>query len=486
MAVCGAAGAAGFRDLPGPSQRALSQIAGPIVWTGSTFLTVWSEYDGVRQTGDVLAARVDSDGNPMGSSIVVGSSDWAPNPALASGGSTLIVVWATRSSIVARRFAADGSALDSMPLMLANVDFAIDFAVAGNGSDDFLVAWPDGRQLGGALVSAGGAVSAIPMLNVPMLGTTTVTRQSSPSIAWNGSQFLVASTVTNAVPICFGCPAPTRVEIIRISAAGTPIDATNTLLSTDSQVVLSSDRMDFLAIGTRGGVAEDSVLTSYQVHSTAGGISVDGPVQLLDWPWSLSVPRVAWDGSSYRVAWEEAGAGSAGGAIVARRLTRQGLPEPEMRGIPYGMHAATPTGAAADSSGRVLVTALRWEQDSPSLSTTHVSLWQPADETTLAPAPPAPVNAQLVQLANCWTSIWWDDPSNSAVAFWVDSDQPRTIGGDVINAPLIAIGRQMALYHCAGTATHPIRVRAWNYGGISQPSEPAKLVTATSRRRATR
>jgi len=219
-----------------PAQRPASMSA-----AGNMALVVWMEMTGF-QRGDVVAARVDAHGLPLGDPFVIASNvayaapiagftggswlvayapasnanyavrrvslsgtllDVAPqdlgfaSPAFASNGKTSVFAGISVPSdfVAVRRFNADGNTIDATPIAIARRTLPASVAV-GVSSDQFFVAWNEGflgyppparGDVFGVRLDANGA----PMDAAPIAIANSVYNEVNPCIASDGRDFMI-------------------------------------------------------------------------------------------------------------------------------------------------------------------------------------------------------------------------------------------------------------------------------------------------------
>jgi hypothetical protein len=280
---------------------------------GANFRVSWSD-------GQLKTARVKSNGQVLDAPAVTVSNDAsAVESAIAVGGSQALVVWsgAPSVSISGRRLVANGTTVGSRFQISRGPNPQGDSAIAFDGTN-YLVAWedlrrgtsdiyvgrvtPQGQRLDGAGIpvpSGRGTSMRYPQLafngqrylltwldgSAAQAGVTgalidpsgaivadgikirrSVNLQSTPKLASNGSEFLVAWTESRG--------GPNRVYARRVSAAGVPVGAT----------------------------------TGFRVNAATGVL-----------------PAVGFDGSNYVVAWSGAFTGVFAATIFGARVRPDGV-----------------------------------------------------------------------------------------------------------------------------------------------------------------
>ncbi len=137
-----------------------------VVFAGQSYLVFWSESLKSNGSSSVIARSVGRDGS-LGARLRLGAGY---SVSAASNGSTALVAFTGATQVVACRFTASGSPIDTTPLVIGAGGGP---QVASNGTD-FFVAWnvgsdfwqfpsPDLVDVFGARVTAAGSVDASPL-----------------------------------------------------------------------------------------------------------------------------------------------------------------------------------------------------------------------------------------------------------------------------------------------------------------------------------
>jgi len=201
------------------SVSAAEQLAPRLAWSGRNYLVVWQE------RGAVYATRMDDAGRTLDAAGIVVASP-AANPNVVFDGANFVVSWTTFDSLWLKRIDPDsGTLLDTNGILAAQSLAGYDIASAGaNGTTLAFVSTEhrlDRRlrvmRIDRALHPIGAALAITPMGMLP----------SNPSIAWSGTQWLVAFEEEVPVPAPFETPADwNRADIraVRITPSMTPLD----------------------------------------------------------------------------------------------------------------------------------------------------------------------------------------------------------------------------------------------------------------------
>jgi hypothetical protein len=210
------------------------QRAPAVTFDGTNYLVVWQ-----RSAPDphIRGVRISPAGTPLGGSFVV--SDTAGNqetPSVAFNGTNFLVTWQDLPSpsvfprIRAARVSPAGTVLDPTPIVVPTTALAAEApTVAANGTT-FLVAWQDLRSttdydLWAARISGAGAVldaSGFPVAASP-------DDEFAPAAAAGGGNTLVAWTRVTGAQL--------DIRATRISGAGAVLDA-------DPGIAIATDAAD--------------------------------------------------------------------------------------------------------------------------------------------------------------------------------------------------------------------------------------------------
>lgn len=271
---------------------------------GTNVLVVWQDALGNRVRG----ARLDPSGLVLDSTALDLSPGLATevSPALAWDGTNALVVWQAGSAIQGTRVSTSGIALDPMALSFSSTSSTQGApALAWNGTHH-LLAWNDTRgsvyaeridALGGVLDSASFQVCS----------------GFGPRVVWNGSSFLVTA-VEGDVWASFVAPSGT-------------VQPLQTLTSS------YADNLDVVWNGTAHVIAYERVLwgiVSPLVHLVQ--LDANGAASALPGPRVSSTsnlqmrPSIASDGTNYLVAWEDYRSGSSPPQVLAMHLDAKGQP----------------------------------------------------------------------------------------------------------------------------------------------------------------
>ncbi len=190
------------------------------------------------------------------------------------------------------------------------------------GGDVFLAVWTDWRaDLSGTLgIDQGGsdiyarrlAADGAPLDTTPIVIALDAANQDEPSVAWNGSAWLVTWISQEPTPFFWA----SAVRGVRVSASGEvldlqPLDLISYPFSSGIQYTVAGDGTGWLVVGQGTSAGEEDVVG---VRLSAGGTLIDTPPKLLvDVSSLIFDPRIAFTQGAWLLVWREAT------AIRARR-----------------------------------------------------------------------------------------------------------------------------------------------------------------------
>jgi len=277
-----------------------------VAWSG---LTAWAGED-------VFCTRVTPEGTvPDTQRIAVSFQlDWQWYPAAAYDGSNFLVVWQDHRvtwDIYGARVSPDGRRLDPRGIPISTAPLDQGSVAVGRGTSNSLVAWTDGRNLGGlgvyaARVMPDGTVPDTAGIAVKTGGTAT-----GPAVGSDGSNFLVVWGQNWRI---FGA---------RVTPDGAVLDSESFTISNgpdDYGASVGFDGTNYLVVWTGGSpnlreicgarVQRDgTVLDHFQITNSAG----------MGGRWG---PRVDSDSAGFLVVWTDERGGSRD--IYGARVTSDG------------------------------------------------------------------------------------------------------------------------------------------------------------------
>jgi hypothetical protein len=288
-----------------------------VAFNGSSYLVVWS--DGRAVGGrNIFGTLVNTDGTVVtkdGRSITTAIDDQL-YPAVRANGSTWLVAWQDAQSgagtdIYGARVGLDGLKIAS-PFAISKADRDQRRPAIASGSSGWVVVWGDRRPVAqddtvppkndsdiyGTRVTTTGSVvngNGIPI-------STPAHDQSNPSIAWNGTQFLVAWSDYRS---------NTSLDIY-----GTPVGATGVVQKPSGVVIAKTARSEAAPALSANG---SNFLVSWQAQTSSGatwdvlGTKVSATASVANPGGNTiatggndqTVPAVGIVGQNYLVAWSE-------------------------------------------------------------------------------------------------------------------------------------------------------------------------------------
>ena len=384
-----------------------------LAFDGTNYLVVWADWRS-GNAFDIYGARVDTSGTVLDSSgiAITTAADRQWIPSLAFDGTNYLVVWDDHRSpardIYGARVSTSGTVLDSSGIPICtSVAYQMYPSVAFDGAN-YLVVWEDYRggtdpDIYGARVDTSGTVLDSSGIAI----STAADRQWTPSLAFDGTNYLVAWAdwrSGNDFDI-YGARVDTSgvvLDLQGIVISNAPDDQALSCLASDGSnyLVAWQDRRNGINFGIYGARVDTSgtVLDSMGVN-----ISTAASYQWL--------PSAGFDGSNYFVVWTDwrsgndsdiygARVGQSGavldpsGIAISTAADRQWIPSLAFDGTNYlvvwddyrnGFRESDIYGARVDSWGSVLdplgmaiSTAPDW-QDSPAVAfgrTSYLVVWE--------------------------------------------------------------------------------------------------------------
>lgn len=328
----------------------------------SDFTTVW--YDERLGTADIFAARVTTRAQVRDTAGIIISTVAATQPqttpAAAFGNGVYLVAWSENRSgdypqVCALRVAASGRILDSLPLLLSrNPSREITPSVAFDGTN-FLVVWCDEREdegdvygvrvsLAGVLLDSGGiAIAAAP------------DAQLRPGAAWDGECYLVAwYDYRGGEADIFG--ARVTAAGVVLDPSGIPIAAAN--MEQYAPAVCAGDS-GWLAAWHSRRLTQDGIWGARVNRS--GRVLDSANFRISVGPGLGRYPALAFDGTTWLVLWEDGrNQPTSGIDVYAARVTFDGIPLDSSGTLVCGRPLdQTLPAVVADGTGYTAV----WEND---------------------------------------------------------------------------------------------------------------------------
>jgi MYXO-CTERM domain-containing protein len=354
----------------GISSAAGRQSEPSLTWNGTTHFVTWRDHR--AGNSDVYAARVTAAGtvlDPAGLPVHVGANDQV-SPRVAFDGTNHLVAWVGTESIDAVRVSATGTVLDASPITVSTAANEQLSPSAAWGGSSYLVVWSDRRSptdsadIYGVRLSATGTVLDPTGIAI----STAVGQQVQPALAWDGTSFFVVWGDQRG--------AHANIYGARVSSSGTVLDPTGIPIDTtpaaqrvasvawngSHHLVIWEDRRDGVPriyatrVRDTGAVVDAPAfaISSAAVDTTPAAVASDGTGWLAVWTTALPdrdiygarvnasgvvmdpsglpistaidvqfAPGLAWNGSTYLVAWRDLRAGTID--VRATRVSSSGV-----------------------------------------------------------------------------------------------------------------------------------------------------------------
>jgi len=326
------------------SQATYDQRHPAVAFDGTNYLVVWD--DTRRGVLDIYGARVTPGAavlDPAGVLIAQATND-RRNPAVAFDGTDFLVVWEDdrngldSTDVYGARVTTGGTVLDTAGIVVSRAPVGQFAPAVGFDGTNCLVAWHDTRSgaadIFGARVAPDGTVLDPNGRNISLAEG----QQTSPAIAFDGTNYLVVWQDTKGPPIEIG------IYGARVSTGGTVLDPAGKAIAPDSRGAFPSVAFD----GTNYFVAWSEVHGIIPAYYSVWGRRMTASGELLDSAASAVAPARLWsqqyvasgfDGTNHLVLWEDC---------------RNKVGEPDI----YGARV-TPAGSVIDSSGLLISQSAR-------------------------------------------------------------------------------------------------------------------------------
>jgi hypothetical protein len=468
--------------VPRPTTASIANLrsrqTGPAVASdGQQFLASWIDETGIERAA--MAAHfarhsppLDGTGIPLG--LIETAAQFPPmRTAVAFGGGRYLVVWPDGKQLNGT-FVPQVGGPPEPPFVIRNKDVR-DPAVVWSGSE-FFVVWSEGR-LFGARVSAAGVVADAQKISPDLPQHPNGMADSSPDVAWNGTEYLATWLVTpNAAVICTCTPPPpSEVRAARVSLSGAPIDTGATVVLNGSpRGVHAASSGDSFLLTIDNGAGIDTVVVRTNLGDTRSLLTPG----FLFWPVGPSRPvsDVTFDGSTFVVAshYEDAEAGwlatahfLRGGELATVFLERVDDAASSLeRSFDSVAIAAGALGAAVVSS------------EGPPGEPQRLKAFFDAEMPFAGAPPPTPHGVMATNTYGLLEISWL--PVEGAAGYFVEV----FAGTWLVSSPPTR-ETHLTLPGLGGFYS-AVRVSAYNGNGVSAPSDSSSIVSRTPRRRSAR
>jgi hypothetical protein len=304
--------------VTGPAARDTPDAA----FDGTNWLVVWTQPGGA--TGDdIYGRRVAGNGSPLGGAFPIGAlpgTDW--NPAVASNGSSFLVVWQHEFApgnwdINARQVLAGGTVNQDLYSVAFGDHSEEDPDIAASGTN-YLVAWQDDRAPanGYDIWASGRQPTGGSLGQFHVGGEDNGRNDTAPAVAWNGTNFLVVWQHR------YQLDTVSDVLGTRTTLSGA-VDFFDFIISDvmfrDDAPAVASNGSEWLVVWGRKGTG------TYDIRGeriTGGGVQ-QGEFNISTATGDQDTPSVAFDAGHYLVAWHDRRSSSVPD-VYANRVTAAG------------------------------------------------------------------------------------------------------------------------------------------------------------------
>jgi len=285
------------------STAANYQLVPSVAFNGTHYLCVWADGRRAGSQDDIYGARVSQDGTVLDpSGIAISTAAYDQNaPSVASDGTNYLVVWHDQRNgyyeIYGARVNQDGVVLDPSGIAISQ-QRSLYPAVAFDGTN-YMTVWADLRfglwYIYGTRVSQDGVVLDPSGIAID----TSVSCYSAPSIAFDGTNYLVVWEVYNVSHEIFGT---------RVSQDGVVLDPEFIRISfnhPDAQLEpsVAFDGINYLVVW-RDNRISGSGWEIYGARVSQDGVVLDSSGIAIDTTMSYKKHQsVAFDGVNYQVVW---------------------------------------------------------------------------------------------------------------------------------------------------------------------------------------
>jgi hypothetical protein len=333
-----------------------NQSTPSIVFNGTYWLAIWRDE---RSGGysDIYGARVEQSGTVLDTNgiLVSSSAQLQANSAVAFDGTDYLVVWQeerdeTSIDIYGIRVDQAGHALDSTSIAISTSTGNQEYPAVAFDGTNYLVAWQDDRggsgyDIYGARVAKSGTVLDAPGIAI----STAVQRQRYPSIAFDGTNYLVVWD-------------DERGGVSSSDIYGSLVDKSGNVLNTSGIVIsdaaywqrnpsVAFDGTNYLVVwGDYGSGTFEEDIYGARVDKTGGVLDQSG-IAISTATKGQWFPSVAFDGTNYLAIWFDRRDGNAEKTYGTRIAQNGTILDPA--GIDISLHAGGqtyPAIAFADTS----------------------------------------------------------------------------------------------------------------------------------------
>jgi len=281
-----------------------SQLNPSVAFDGSNYLVVWE--DARSGALDIFCTRVDTSGIVLDSAgIAISSAQNGQNyPSVAFDGTNYFIAWEdlrnnSYSDVYGARVDTSGVVLDSTGIPISSTTWNKSMPSIAFDGTNYLIAWTDNRTWPSDIYGARVTSEGIVLDSSGIAITTAIERQLFSSIAYDGTNYFVAwHDFRNNPPDIYG----TRIDL-----TGTVLDTSGIIVSTQvydqHDAAVAFDGTNYFVTFTDGrndsydifGVRIDQ--TGVIMDTTGIAISTAAGDQLY--------PSVIFGGNNYLVVWQD-------------------------------------------------------------------------------------------------------------------------------------------------------------------------------------
>ena len=353
-------------DTPVTGPASADQSAPTVAYSGGSYLAVWTD-DRSGLNTQVFATRISSAGavlDPKGIAVTA-LGQYGYGPGVTWDGTNFLVAWVSGDDalIYGRRVATTGALVDTAPFAIqsaaSGADGSTGVSIASAGATA-LVVWEDFRSGAGSDIF-GARVTGSTSLDPNGIPISTATNdQDAPAVAYNGTSWQV-------VWEDFRSGSQYDVYGSRVSTAGAVLDSASTGIAI-SAGASDENRPKVASNGSASLVVwedqRNSATAGTQVFaarvSAAGAVLDPAGLQLSTATNGQYNPGVAYDGTSYTVAWLDGAGGFTGNRVSAAGALLNGASGAALTGSPGAGIFAGDLGVFAAGSA----TYIAWDQTS--------------------------------------------------------------------------------------------------------------------------
>ena len=303
------------------TQTAHTQMRPAVAYNGTDYLAVWEDMRHSSNSRDVFGARLSSDGtvlDPNGIEIARATGRQTV-PSVAALGTDWLVAWQDSRNVgtddvYAARVSGSGTVSDPLGIpIVTGAGFQRAPVVSSDGTN-WLVAWQDTitTQIWASRVSQAGAVLDPSGIQISAGGGTT------PAVAYNGTNYLIAWTRPGAGD---------DVVAARMTPAGTVLDTGNLVVplgvtaTREITPSVASNGTDWLVTWENG---YDANVRGARVNNDGTVLDPTG-IDISTAANRQTASRAAWDGAQYWVVWQDERAVSGRQDLYGARITPGGV-----------------------------------------------------------------------------------------------------------------------------------------------------------------